>query len=349
MSIITDYNWKYHSLVVKINRFLTGILAFVIVVSIGTPAFAQVVPPNLDQPSYDPLIFDPATTTGDNPLTTSFTYSGNVDVAVSAIPNTGSGTHSGTHTILLPAGSSVTQALLYTNSWFVAGSASGTFDGNALPAIAPHASDANSPSSYRWDVTSLVPGSGSYPFSLTSPGQIYHTTLVVVYTNAVNPTQTIIINDGSEGLQNSMSTTNFDGVDAGSGRLIVVTQADNALGESDGEFLNFNGATLLGPTGVYDANLGDFATMHDVAVTTIDGTNSAEVVTGNDFFGWHLAILVFTPEIIVDGVVGGELLGIDNMALLLAGLQTSTIWMLPVLAGAASAGAFFIKTRMNKD
>jgi len=49
------------------------------------------------------------------------------------------------------------------------------------------------------------------------------------------------------------------------------------------------------------------------------------------------------------GVVGGEFLPIDNTALVLAGLQTSAIWMLPVLAGAAGAGAYYIKTRMNKD
>jgi len=48
-------------------------------------------------------------------------------------------------------------------------------------------------------------------------------------------------------------------------------------------------------------------------------------------------------------VVGGEFLPIDSTALLLAGLQTSAIWMLPVLAGAAGVGAFYIKTRMNKE
>jgi len=48
-------------------------------------------------------------------------------------------------------------------------------------------------------------------------------------------------------------------------------------------------------------------------------------------------------------VVGGELLQIDSTALVLAGLQSSAIWMLPVLAGAAGVGAFYIKTRMNKD
>jgi len=47
--------------------------------------------------------------------------------------------------------------------------------------------------------------------------------------------------------------------------------------------------------------------------------------------------------------VGGELLPIDNTALLLAGIQSSAIWMLPAIAGAAGAGAYIIKTRLNKE
>jgi len=50
-----------------------------------------------------------------------------------------------------------------------------------------------------------------------------------------------------------------------------------------------------------------------------------------------------------DAVVGGELLPIDSTALVLAGLQTSAIWMLPVLAGLAGAGFYLIKFRTNKE
>jgi hypothetical protein len=50
-----------------------------------------------------------------------------------------------------------------------------------------------------------------------------------------------------------------------------------------------------------------------------------------------------------DEVVGGELLQVDSAALLLAGLQSSAIWMIPILAGAVGAGTYYIKTRMNKD
>ncbi len=48
-------------------------------------------------------------------------------------------------------------------------------------------------------------------------------------------------------------------------------------------------------------------------------------------------------------VVGGEFLPIDSTALLLAGLQSSAIWMLPVLAGVAGSafGVLYIKSRRN--
>jgi len=48
-------------------------------------------------------------------------------------------------------------------------------------------------------------------------------------------------------------------------------------------------------------------------------------------------------------MVGGESLPIDSTALLLAGLQSSAIWMLPVIAGAAVAafGTLYYTTRRN--
>jgi len=56
-------------------------------------------------------------------------------------------------------------------------------------------------------------------------------------------------------------------------------------------------------------------------------------------------VIVTIPE----AQVGGEFLPNNPTALLLAGLQTSAIWIIPVLVGAAGAGAFYIKTRMNKE
>ena len=52
---------------------------------------------------------------------------------------------------------------------------------------------------------------------------------------------------------------------------------------------------------------------------------------------------------VIPDIVGGEFLSIDSTALLLAGLQTSAIWMLPVLAGVAGSafGILYIKSRRN--
>jgi len=48
-------------------------------------------------------------------------------------------------------------------------------------------------------------------------------------------------------------------------------------------------------------------------------------------------------------VVGGEFLSVDSTALVLAGLQSSAIWMLPVLAGVAGSAfsILYIKSRRN--
>jgi len=62
-----------------------------------------------------------------------------------------------------------------------------------------------------------------------------------------------------------------------------------------------------------------------------------------------LNVFTFLNECISPKVVGGELLPIDNPVLMLAGLQSSAVWMLPVLAGIASTGFYLVKFRMNKE
>jgi len=50
-----------------------------------------------------------------------------------------------------------------------------------------------------------------------------------------------------------------------------------------------------------------------------------------------------------DAPVGGELLSLDTTALMLAGLQSSAVWMIPTLAGLAAAGFYLVKFRANKE
>jgi len=92
---------------------------------------------------------------------------------------------------------------------------------------------------------------------------------------------------------------------------------------------------LFGSVAQFDRNI------HSIA--TID-PNTA-VVTNIGFTEGFLDSIAF----VLDVEVGGEFSPIDSTALMLAGLQSSAIWMLPILAGAAGVGVYFIKTRMNKE
>ncbi len=38
-------------------------------------------------------------------------------------------------------------------------------------------------------------------------------------------------------------------------------------------------------------NLGDFASLFELPVTSLDGTNTAEIFSPSDYLGWHIAAL----------------------------------------------------------
>ena len=48
-------------------------------------------------------------------------------------------------------------------------------------------------------------------------------------------------------------------------------------------------------------------------------------------------------------VVAGELLSVDSSALVIGGLASSAIWMIPMVAGIAGTGIYLVKTRANRD
>ena len=79
------------------------------------------------------------------------------------------------------------------------------------------------------------------------------------------------------------------------------------------------------------------------------GKTNCTVIFNVDFDGsidkLTQTIMVTTPGPIVPPVVGGELIPIESTSLILAGLQSSAIWMLPVLVGAAGAGFAAFKLR----
>jgi len=49
-----------------------------------------------------------------------------------------------------------------------------------------------------------------------------------------------------------------------------------------------------------------------------------------------------------DNPVAGELLSVDSSALVIGGLASSAVWMIPAVAGIAGAGIYLVKFRANK-
>ncbi len=78
----------------------------------------------------------------------------------------------------------------------------------------------------------------------------------------------------------------------------------------------------------------------------IDG--STMYAAGDENLNWFASVGLDLAFILTgDTLVGGELLPIDSTSLILAGLQTSAVWMLPIVAGAVGTTAFYLKMRKN--
>jgi hypothetical protein len=170
---------------------------------------------------------------------------------------------------------------------------------------------------YKWDVTSLVTGNGTYSSSASGFNNNYGLSLAVVFSNPALPLQRVVVNDGALQLcMGSLSdtdteTTTFGGFLAGSGRLWVHTGADN--GYRTNEQIIFNGTVVGGPI---DDNIGHYASLFNIPVTTVAGTNTAQIYSAGDWFGWDVAVLqgpvgtvIPAPGAILLGSIGVTLVG----------------------------------------
>jgi len=50
-----------------------------------------------------------------------------------------------------------------------------------------------------------------------------------------------------------------------------------------------------------------------------------------------------------DTRVAGELIPLDTSALMISGLTSMSMWMIPTVAGLAGAGVYLVKFRANRD
>ena len=105
-----------------------------------------------------------------------------------------------------------------------------------------------------------------------------------------------------------------------------------------------NAMDLDSSTGVMYGSCNDGIGGSENYLCTIDLTSGTVTVIGATVNG--LDAIAFASS---SNIIGGNLLPIDNTALLLAGIQSSSIWMVPTLAGLAGVGAYYFRTRMSKE
>jgi hypothetical protein len=254
--------------------------------------------------------------TGFAALTSSLSIDGHVGAELAAYATTSSGSPSGSMTLSnIPSGATIVSATLYAHNW-ASVTPSATFAGTSLGATSAFASDTTGPGpvghleAYKWDVTSLITGNGTYSASATGLSNSYGLALAVVYSDPTLPLQRVVINEGALQLSDASytpdtDTTTFSGFGAGSGNLWIYTEADNDSTGQTGEQILFNGSVIGGPI---DYNIGQFASLFNIPVTTLAGTNTAQIYSPADHFGWHLAVVqgqvIPAPGAILLGSIG---------------------------------------------
>lgn len=238
---------------------------------------------------------------------------GHVAAEVAAFADDGTTSTSGSLTLSnVPTQATIVSATLYAHEWSSPSTPSAMFAGTPLGTVSAFASDTTNYGTleaYRWDVTSLVTGNGTYSASASGFSLNYGLALAVVFSEPSLLLQRVVVKDGAVQLyHDDTDTTAFDGFGVGAGRLWIYTQADNHM--SSGEEIKLNGNVIGGPI---DNNLGEYASLFSVPVTTLAGTNMVEIVSKGDHFGWHLAVLE-GPVIPEPATV--LLLGLGSLALL---------------------------------
>jgi len=106
-------------------------------------------------------------------------------------------------------------------------------------------------------------------------------------------------------------------------------------------------ATGSDPEDVNDDGLTDLVTTYLQDETGIVPGDTEACLTGELFDGTPFSGCD-SIEITNVCVVAGELLPLDTSALMIAGLTSMTVWMIPTVLGLAGAGVYLVKYRANR-
>ncbi len=132
-------------------------------------------------------------------LTSAFrSIDGHVGAEMAAFPAGYASSASGSLALsTIPVGATILKATLYGNNYFGSSLTPGaTFAGNSLGTTSAFATD-GAFSAFKWDVTGLVTGNGSYSASYTGLSNSYGLALAVVFSDAGLPLSRVTINDGA--------------------------------------------------------------------------------------------------------------------------------------------------------
>ena len=146
--------------------------------------------------------------------------------------------------------------------------------------------------------------------------------------NFINPicplpiTVAILANDSFDATQIDASTLKF----GPAGADVLGFDIEDVSGDG---LLDLVGSYLQDETGIVPGDT-------EACVT-------GKLLDGTPFFGCD------SIEITNVCVVAGELLPLDSTALMIAGLTSMSVWMVPAIAGLAGVGVYLVKFRANRD
>ncbi|MBD3232971.1 MAG: T9SS type A sorting domain-containing protein [candidate division Zixibacteria bacterium] len=236
---------------------------------------------------------------GDNPLTTSFSWTGRGGVTT-AVDTTSLWPPYQGELILseMPENAETVKAFFYVAGWFSDTlNCRASFNGQDFGEIPPTELDGYSGYfsgmflMYRFDVTGFVSGNGAYPWAhLQDDLYTFAVSLVVVYEQLTSPPMEIIVNDGAEIIKNSNTTTVFSVDSPTDGQLSLYTDAsDNVNGPV--EQVKINSFDLDGPGDIFNGSLGYCGDLKEYSLSYIFPQTNIRVFTGEDQFGLVWAVL----------------------------------------------------------
>lgn len=231
-------------------------------------------------------------------LTNTANYTGNYGAQIDAVAFSGVSVASGAFSVGgIPNGATIVSAFVHSNDWFNSGAPlSLNFNSNNVGPTSPFDVDTDPNGDvydYRWDVTSLITGNGSYNFEISGGLIIYVGALTVVYEHASLPPGSVHVYEGAhhlgEGHTTDSETFNLTGAAAGPAFFQLVTQADDT--STSGEEIFYNGSLIGGPI---DSNLGPFASLITSPVVNNGISETIQIDTYGDWFAMHVALITTT-------------------------------------------------------